>query len=447
VVATVEGVSGRDVLLPGSPAYLAICGSTRIAHAPDDAPVAILRCCDEAQVRAALRHVVAHGLPFCCRAGGHSTARFSLCSGVVLDVSGLDRVELDGARGVARVGAGATLGALNAALGAAGLHVPGGNCDGVGVGGHVQGGGYGVTSRLFGLNCDAVIAATWMRADGRVIRASPDDNPDLLWAMRGGTGNNFGVLLEVEYATVALPRLHAQILRCRQAAPALGRAFELFASEPGLGGLVLLHADARGPCAVIVTVSVDGSSRRAAPRCRDLAPELVFNGELPYPALNRVLDRAIPRGAADTAIKHHRSRILTRRPSGTAIRALVASVADAANPHHVVVLEPYGGAIAAVPAHRTAFVHRAAVGNLLAVTFSDDAASGAAATRWVDGFLRAIAGCHRGGVSPSYPERDLADYRFAYWGEAFPALLDVKRRLDPDNVFRFPQSIAHVAGA
>jgi FAD/FMN-containing dehydrogenase len=441
--ATVEDVEAREVILPGMKEYLAICGANRIGNAPEERPLAIVRCSEETHVRAVLRDAIASGLPITCRAGGHSTARFSLCSGIVLDVGGFDRVELDVARNVVRVGAGARLGAVNAVLGAADLHVPGGACDGVGVGGHVQAGGYGVTSRLFGLNCDAAIAATWVLADGRVVRAAREENADLFWAMRGGTGNNFGVLLEVEYAAVSLPRLRGQMFRCRGhlAAPALGRAFALFAREPSLGGLVVLRADSRGPSLLVLTVSLDGSSSRTAARFSDLMPEVMFEGKLPYPDLNRLLGSYLPRSAPEHAVKHQRSRILTRPPSDATTRAIVASIANATNPHHVVVFEPYGGAIAAVPAYRSAFVHRAAVGNLLAMTFSYEGMSGTAATRWVDGFLHTIDGYHRGGVSPSYPERDLTDYRFAYWGEAFPALLDVKRKFDPHNVFHFPQSI------
>ncbi len=94
---------------------------------------------------------------------------------------------------------------LNNYLAQYGLHTPGGGCGDVCVGGYMQGGGYGFTSREFGMNCDNVLSFSMMLADQSVVIANADQNADLYWAVRGGTGNNFGVLLSVLYQLYYLP--------------------------------------------------------------------------------------------------------------------------------------------------------------------------------------------------------------------------------------------------
>jgi len=134
-----------------------------------------------------------------CRSGGHSTAGYSVNSGMVIDVSRFSYVNVDPATQTARVGAGTNFGTLNAALDPYGLHVPGGGCGSVCVAGYMQGGGFGFTSREFGMKCDNVISVTVMLADGSIVEAAQNTNYALYWAVRGGTGDNFGVLLEVVY--------------------------------------------------------------------------------------------------------------------------------------------------------------------------------------------------------------------------------------------------------
>ena len=120
----------------------------------------------------------------------------------------VDPVEL-----TARVGAGANFGLLNAVLDGYGLHVPGGTCADVGVAGFMQGGGYGLTSRRFGINSDCVLAVTMMLADGTIVVADETRERDLWWAVRGGTGNQFGVLLDITYKVVELPSVWSFELR------------------------------------------------------------------------------------------------------------------------------------------------------------------------------------------------------------------------------------------
>ena len=133
--------------------------------------------------------------------------------GLVIDVSLMNQVAVDPHRRRANVGAGTTLGELNSVLDTYGLHVPGGTCNDVGVAGHMMGGGYGFTSRQYRLNCDNVVGVKVMLADGTIVEGSPKVNPDLHWAIRGGTGNQFGVLLDVTYELAEVYELWGFCLR------------------------------------------------------------------------------------------------------------------------------------------------------------------------------------------------------------------------------------------
>src|SRR5207248_91557 len=127
------------------------------------------------------------------RGGGHSVPGFgTVDDGLVIDLSGMRNVQVDPAAGVARAGGGALWGDFDHATNAFGLSTTGGVISTTGVGGLTLGGGIGYLARKHGLSCDNLIAADVVTADGRLLRASEDDNDDLVWALRGG-GGNFGV--------------------------------------------------------------------------------------------------------------------------------------------------------------------------------------------------------------------------------------------------------------
>ena len=162
-------------------------------------PRYVAQCASPDDVVAALAFAREQGFEIAVRAGGHSVAGASLVDdGVVLDVRLMGDVDVDPVARIVRVGAGATWAKVDAATQAHGLATTGGRVSTTGVAGLTLGGGSGWLERKHGLACDNVLAVELVTADGRIVRATADQHPDLFWALRGG-GGNFGVVTAFEF--------------------------------------------------------------------------------------------------------------------------------------------------------------------------------------------------------------------------------------------------------
>ncbi len=165
----------------------------------DRRPALIARCSTPQQVAAAVRFGREQGLDIAVRGGGHSFAGFAVCEGgLMIDLSGMRQVTVDPAARRAVAGGGATWADLDGATQAHALAVTGGFISHTGIGGLTLGGGMGWLTKKAGLSADNLLSAQVVAADGRILRASADENADLYWAIRGG-GGNFGVVTSFEY--------------------------------------------------------------------------------------------------------------------------------------------------------------------------------------------------------------------------------------------------------
>src|SRR5436853_5632598 len=198
---TVKGldrVFGGELISPDHPRYH---DARKVWNGMvDRRPALIARCAHEGDVVEALRFARDAGLPLAVRGGGHNVAGNAVCDGgLVIDLSRMRGVEVDPVRRRARAQGGATWGDLDTATQAHGLATPGGVVSSTGVAGLTLGGGIGVLRGLYGLTCDNLVAAELVTASGDRIAASSEENPDLLWGLRG-RGGNFGVVTTVEFA-------------------------------------------------------------------------------------------------------------------------------------------------------------------------------------------------------------------------------------------------------
>jgi FAD/FMN-containing dehydrogenase len=196
---------------PGSPEYEDTC--TLFNSMIEKRPRLVARCSTPDDVIAALAYAREQGMEIAVRAGGHSVAGHSLVDdGLVLDIRAMAGVEVDPERRVVRVGGGATWAAVDRATQEHGLATTGGRVSTTGVAGLTLGGGSGWLERKFGLAADSLVGAELVTADGEIVRADAHENPELLWALRGG-GGNFGVVtaLELELAPLG-PEVFAGLL-------------------------------------------------------------------------------------------------------------------------------------------------------------------------------------------------------------------------------------------
>ncbi|HSI98635.1 MAG TPA: FAD-binding protein [Gaiellaceae bacterium] len=192
---SLEGLRAQvrgGVFTPPDPSYAQVRRPFNAMHV--DRPALVARCGGTADVRTAVNFAREHGLEVTVRGGGHSIAGLSSTDGgMLIDLSPMRAVDVDPDARIARVQGGAVLGDVDHETQAFGLAAPLGAVSETGVAGLTLGGGYGWLHRKYGLACDNVLSAQVVLADGRVVTASEDVNPDLFWAIRGG-GGNFGIV-------------------------------------------------------------------------------------------------------------------------------------------------------------------------------------------------------------------------------------------------------------
>jgi FAD/FMN-containing dehydrogenase len=418
----------------------------------DEMPLAIAYCATPSDVALMLDLARRADLWVACRSGGHSTAGFSVNRGLVIDTSLLCGIAVDPDGRTARVGAGTNFGQLNATLDIYQLHVPGGGCGTVCVAGYMQGGGYGFTSREYGMNCDNVLAVTLMLADGSIVTASDTVNEDLFWAVRGGTGNNFGVLLDITYRLHDLYQvwgfgLHWTLDNAAAALVALQAGFMAQGAPAALGHQVFLGTSKHGKGVTMLGMfhgsRADGMAA-LAPLLASGKAQLVFDRTDTYNTLNEgLLDEMTP--PVDGLVEFKRAGYIGTTVDQAGWQRLIGWLRTAPNEFALIGLEIYGGAINSRPHKGNAFIHRDVSCNLFIDSFFDEAGtptSRAQAAAWLDAAYAAMTPWFNGHVYQNYPLRDLPDFAHAYWGDAYPTLQGVKGKYDPGNFFRFEQSIS-----
>jgi hypothetical protein len=197
-----EKAIAGEVAVPGSPGFDRLPRPFN-ARYHDLLPRAVVLCAASADVVETLAFLAARGLETAIRSGGHCFAGHSSTGGVVVDVSSMRAVSIDGS--LATVGAGARLGAVYDTLAADGRTIPGGTCPPVGIAGLTLGGGLGILGRSYGVSSDRLVAAEVVLADGRVVACDEHHDSDLFWALRGAGAGNFGVVASLVFRTVPEP--------------------------------------------------------------------------------------------------------------------------------------------------------------------------------------------------------------------------------------------------
>ena len=444
-----------EVITPASPGYdrdRKGSGSSPF----ESRPMLIVYCNVFNDVAVCLAWARRHGWWITTRSGGHSTAGYSVNSGLVIDVSRLDSVTVDVGAQVAKVGPGIQFYDLNTQLATYGLHIPGGGCGNVAVGGFMQGGGYGFTSRKFGINCDNVLALTVMLADGTVVVADPNVNDDLFWAVRGGTGNQFGIVLEITYRLHRLDECFGftvawELADAPHAMAAMQRAYTFSQDTVDVGFMGGICQLGDAPRTVFTMFGVYPGSeqgwREAFQPMLDVGSPTVGSPTTgTYAELDEhLIDNYLPGVPPGETFELKDSGYIVEEMSADEWAELL-DYHDEHTPNHynILFVEPYGGVINTVPEGFNAFIHRNAYMDLYVDSFwqrGTDFTDEAAARTFLDGYFEIIDRHTAGEKYQNYPQRRFDDWRWAFFADAYNSLLFVKRKYDPDGVFHFEQSI------
>jgi FAD/FMN-containing dehydrogenase len=419
-------------------------------------PALVARPLDAADVRTAVRWGVSQGVGLRARCGGHSYAGYSTQpGGVVLDLRRLRGVRVDQRNRTTTVGAGSQLIDVYAALAAHGLTVPAGSCPSVGVAGHALGGGMGLAARQWGLTADNLLEARIVTADGRLRTVNRRSDPNLYWALRGGGGGNFGVVTSFKFRVHEVPRTVAAFFvnwPWSRAADALA-AWQAWAPHARSQLTSIFHLSAGGgttsasvsgqyigpasdlPRLLAPLTAVGGASVSAADHSY-LQAQLIF-ANCATIGLAACHTRGTRAGGTLPRESFQAKSDYVARPLPAASRqALVhAAEARAALPGSGAILfDSYGGAIARVPAHATAFVHRQVLFCIQYLSYDGGAV-------WLRSTARTMRPHVTGGAYLNYTDPELARWQHAYYGANYARLLAVKHEVDPHHYFDFPQAI------
>ncbi len=448
-----EEVEGT-IVLPGDPAY---DEARRVWNGMiDRRPRAIVQAAGIDDVRAVVRYARQSGLPLAIRGGGHNVAGNGVVDGgIVLDLGGLDRVDVDVDAHLVRVEAGAKLGDIDRATEPFGLVVPIGVVSGTGIAGLTLGGGVGWLTRAYGLTIDSLVGAEVVTATGELVRASQTENPDLFWGLRGG-GGNFGVVTSFTFRAQPLdPNVLAATFIYEQAhwtdallAYAAWTAdlpdeltsiitFTIPPPEWELGDRVLMF----------IGLAWSGADRAAGERVigalREAStPEVAVTDPTTWMAWQSAFDAMVPNGVR-AYWKNASFAGLDRAMIDTIVAHAGAQTwyGTAADLHHM------EGAYGRVAEDVTPFPNRSARYWLNIYGFWARPEDDAAGIAWVRGFAdamepHAIVGQYVNFLGHEESQVDARQKALTVYGPAkLDRLVAVKRRYDPDNVFRINHNI------
>jgi FAD/FMN-containing dehydrogenase len=439
-----------DLVTPASPEY---DEARRIWNAMiDRRPGLIVRCANADDVVHAVRFAREHGLLTAVRGGGHNIAGSGLCDGgLVIDLTPMKSVRIDPRGRTAHVEPGVTLGELDKEAQAFGLATPLGINSTTGVAGLTLGGGFGWLSRKYGMTVDNLISADVVTAAGERVRASERENQDLFWGIRGG-GGNLGVVTSFEFRLHPVgPEVLAGLVvhPYARAGELLRRYRELAATAPD--ELALWVVLRKAPPLPFLPTDVHGKEVLVFALCHAGDPEtgrkavepLMALGDpvgthvdpMPFTAWQSAFDPLLTPGARNYWKSHNFTAL-----SDEALDLTVRYAGRLPTPQCEIFIGQVGGATKRVPSDATAYPHREVEFVMNVHTRWDDPADDRRCVAWAREFFEATAPHATGGVYVNFIPEDEERVPAAY-GRNYDRLIEVKRKYDPDNLFRINQNI------
>jgi FAD/FMN-containing dehydrogenase len=421
----------------------------------DRRPRLIARCIGTADVVAAVRFARDHDLEIAVRGGGHNVAGTAVCDqGIVIDLSAMRAVRVDPVTRRAWVQGGALWGDVDRETQAHGLATTGGIVSHTGVAGLTLGGGVGWLMRKHGLTIDSLVAVDLVTADGKRLRASDDEHPDLFWALRGG-GGNFGVATSFEFRLHAVGPIvlagpilwdatdAAEVL-CfyrdfvRDAPDELGTVVRFGTAPP----LPVIPEDLHWRPVVMVGTCyagpIEAGERALRPLRAFRTPRLDLVGPVPYTAVQSALDSTVVHGW-----KYYWKSTYLPELRDDLIDVIAGHAFSCSSPRSYAAMFHLKGAVSRMAEGATAFGNRQASHAItLDAVWRHGEDVGERETAWTREFFAALSR-FREGVYVNFlgGDEDPGRIREAYGDSVYERLVEVKTTYDPDNVFHHNQNI------
>lgn len=423
----------------------------------DRRPAMIVRCAGAGDAVKAVRFARDNGLLLAIRGGGHNIAGNAICDGgVVIDLSAMRSVWVDPATRRMRVEPGATLADVDAETQAFGLVLPTGINSTTGIAGLTLGGGFGWTTRKFGLTLDNLISVDVVTAAGELKRVSEKEEPELFWALRGG-GGNFGVVTSFEFRLHDLPgevlaglvvhpfadadMVLKQYRQQLETAPDELTCWAVMRKAPPLP---FLPAEWHGKEVLVLAMCYCGNlqaGETATAGLRSIGKPIAdVVGPAPFAAWQQAFDPLLTPGARN----YWKSQDFARL-SDPAISVLLDAVRKLPGPECEIFIGHVGGAAGRIGHEATAFPQRSSHFVMNVHARWREKAMDQTCIGWAKGLFEATRPHAIGTAYINFMPEDEADRVEAAYGMNYRRLAEIKRRYDPQNLFRMNQNVKPLA--
>ncbi len=443
------------LLRPGDPGYEE--GRKVWNGMIDRKPALIARCSGVADVATCVEFGRAQGLPVSIRGGGHHIAGNAVCDdGLMIDLSRMTAVHVNAETRRAYVEPGATLRDFDHEAQAFGLATPLGINSTTGVAGLTLGGGFGWLTRKYGMTVDNLVSAEVVTADGKRVRASAQEHPDLFWAVRGG-GGNFGVVTLFEFqlhpvgpellsGLIVFPFTDAKalLMKYREFVAQCTEDLNVWAVLRQAPPLPFLPPVVHGKEVVLFPFlyvgDVEAGKRAIEPLRRFAEPHGEHMGAQPYTAWQQAFDPLLTPGARNYWKSHNFVEL-----SDGAIQTVVTYAGTLPSPQCEMFIGLVGGQANRVARDATAYAHRDAKFVMNVHSRWEKREEDARCIAWARGFFKDSAPYATGGAYVNFLTQDEDDRVAAAYGPNYDRLAQVKRKYDPTNLFHLNQNIKPAA--
>ncbi|MEE9134074.1 MAG: FAD-binding oxidoreductase [Gemmatimonadota bacterium] len=418
----------------------------------DKRPALIAKCADIADVQTALRFGRENEMLVAIRGGGHNGGGLGICDdGLVIDLSQFKNISVDPEASTVRVGGGCTWGEVDKATHEFGLATPTGIISTTGVAGLTLGGGVGHLTRKYGLTIDNLLAADMILADGSVVTASAEENQDLYWAIRGG-GGNFGIVTSFLFRAHPVHTNYAgPMLWDIDKTPEVMQWYrEFIAQAPeelnGFFAFIVVppaepfpeHLHLKTTCGIVWCYCGDlDKAEEVFKPIRAFGPPLFDHvGPIPHPMMNSMFDALYPPG-----LQWYWRADFMNELSDEAIALHAKFGSETPTMHSSMHMYPIDGAAAKPSNSDTPWAYRGAQWAQVIVGVDPDPANRNVITDWTKAYFDALHPHSAGGAYVNFMMEEGQERVKATYRDNYDRLATIKKKYDPDNLFRVNQNI------